>query len=395
MRGRTNISGGITLNATVGNFLVASGNNITGGDFVEYILNSGTTVSLDAKFGSGCFLIDETSHTYLGIIGLYPTLFTYVSGTITIVSQLSVDATQIDKLDATHFVAFNSSSELQANKVFTFSATSTTLTKINETTFTGYGTISAVASKVFVIVGASEMKSYLCDSSFNISNVSTFSLNTGSLLGVTSNAVVVKTYSSSYYYIYVYPINATTGVITNTSGRLSRSENDFGVGFAGYKAINDRYIPIIGNDTYVNLVDVNENVLRGMGKVTTNNSTIRKTSPVNANNEFVLLSIYNSVCSYFAVKIDTTTMSIAVEDTITDNMSASVFYVSLLTDNQFVAFVNDIGYKNVYLYSGNVEFGSPSNVVQQWSGNDNPMGVAKQSGSAGETIEVYIPQVSN
>ena len=57
MRGRTNITGGgMNLNATVDEFTVAEGNDITSGDFVEYY----TTVSERTLISSSMSILNHT-----------------------------------------------------------------------------------------------------------------------------------------------------------------------------------------------------------------------------------------------------------------------------------------------------------------------------------------------
>ena len=99
MRGRTNASnGGIFLNATTDNFEVATGNSIVAGDFVEYQYDTGVE-PLNSTFKINAYLVDNTTHTYIGVIGDYPTLFTYINKEITIVATYQTATTCLIMLE--------------------------------------------------------------------------------------------------------------------------------------------------------------------------------------------------------------------------------------------------------------------------------------------------------
>lgn len=411
MRGRTNASnGGIFLNATTDNFEVATGNSIVAGDFVEYHYDS-VLKPLNSTFVGDSYLVDATTHTYIGLIGGYATLFTYIDGEITIVSTYATASTCLVMLDATHYFVWNDTTR----KVGLVSCTTSTITLVDEE----YSASSSANS--FVRVNATTMV-YKHNNSNNLYKVYTdanytsiaglTSTNIGSsfyIAGATSDSVVICQISgSSSAYTHTFRIYDISTL--NQSGYFEMVSYDYTLSFYPNIVIEDRYLivsyahktiqsGVTKNYPYIYILDVIDKASKaniGFNDLSVLSCSL---SSVSSQNGFIVYELDNTIPSHrltylYWVKFDSSLYTLTKSDyTIIENYVGNAIFA--FNDTKFGFMINNQGYINLDTSTDKVVVGTPSNKVKEWEGSDDPLGVAKQSGNAGDTIAVYIPQVNS
>jgi len=411
MRGRTNAgNGGIFLNATTDTFEVASRNNIVAGDFVEYVYDTEYT-SLEGSFTTKNYLVDSTTNLYIAIKETIPTLFTFDGETITVVGTYPYNASYLVKYSDTIYIASNTNAiyvlevDVQ-NQNFNLIASKTGIGYINfrydTDTFLG------------VIPTSSTIKVYDCSDLTNITLLKTNTNKTCNTPLCVYDGVmycVDGAIGSAYARMYMFPytINTSTGdatqgtliEIASIGGSASAVSSDvyplsskllddrfliFGYRFASYSTAPVRMCvyDFVQNTKVVDKfyqID-NKYVTSNYSSEIKDDGTIVICSP-GASGEFMGLVLF---------KFDKTNLTLSILD----------YKESSVSDYRILDYQNNrysIHHPNAYLpfrvSNNKLIVGELTNTVQQWQGSGNPMGVAKQSGTAGDTIEVYIPQVNS
>lgn len=403
MRGRTNASnGGIFLNATTDDFEVATGNSIVAGDFVEYKYDT-EVKPLNSTFSGVSYLIDATTHTYIALIGTYPTLFTYINGEISVVYSYSTSATHLVQFDTTHYAILNSSTY----KFELLFCTTSAISKITETstTYSNVGECARVnATKIAFRNGNTYLKTVNTDSEYTtLSVVDGVNTQNFKLVGASSDKIVImQTTSSASSYSNTFIVyNADT--FTNL-GSFTISTDYMSLNVLPEIVIDDRYFVLrhterIGSSPYkyymrLYVIDsVNLRSVTSLQFTDVNNNALNvRVSTINTQNEFVVEIISSNNSYLYWVKYDTELSSLSKSEYTQFN---KIGYLYAFSAKKFALMINNEGYANLDTTSGKVIAGTPTNRVKEWAGSGDPLGVAKQSGNAGDTIAVYIPQVNS
>ena len=413
MKGRTNASnGGIFLNATTDDFEIATGNTIVAGDFVEYHYDS-QVKPLNSTFVGQNYLVDASTNLYIGLIGGYATLFTYINGVITIVDTYSSATPFVVKLNSTHYVLRNTTNnhlvlvEVANNEISYIAETSsayqnTTPIRVNDTTIT-----LILGTYLYTIITNSEYTSISQGASINMSSAS----NGYAFVGATTTRIVVATYTTSgqtrSYVAYIYVGNDTFTTLSYDSYFSFTTYDNYAMKFYPDIVIADRYFLATcgyksGSGTYtygqyIHLLDAVDKRLpisaRPIYSYNDSSADI-KISNVDSNNRFVLASLSNSYKNAWLFKLDESLMSFEQSEA---SELPSYFPTTIynFANRKYAFMINNNGYINADTSTNRVVIGTLTDTVEEWSGSGNPMGVAKQSGNAGDTIQVYVPQVNS
>lgn len=403
MRGRTNANGGIFLNATTDEFEVATGNSIVAGDFVEYSINS-DYVTLNTSFIGEVYNV-SLNH-YIAIIGNYPTLFTYINGIINIIANYPYTATSIAQIDSTRYAVALS------DKIGVLQVSDSAITLISSINESDANLVYVYGTDIILNYNDTTIKTYKCNNTYtSITNVDTAetSANHSRFFGRTSDRFLTLTISSSgsgatrvdTYTIDNRPINISTGEIGESiTTSFIKRENSSASGTT-CEAVNDRYIIFTEREysysqtyfyaTYISAYDVVENrLITQMGALPDRGLSYESSSTrLGTNNRFILVFSQKS----FLLLFDTNLMTITILDSST-TLTGSNHILYNFDRINLGDMKENTGYRNVYIGSNTLQIGTPTNTVKRYQGTGNPMGVAKQSGSAGDTIAVYIPSTS-
>lgn len=420
MRGRTNASnGGIFLNATTDDFEVATGNNIVAGDFVEYHYDTAEKTISGSSFSEECFLVDATAKLYITRLSGYATLITYDNGTITIEdSYTTAQSTELVKYNDTTYLS-------TSGDVFTVDVANKTLTlssNINKTFQHKVGNYLVSVERSGSSTVTYTVKTFSCADLSNITLVDTKSVTDQSgsqlVIGKSFNdgvcfAINLVYNSGSSHMAYVKLVFAyidlSNGLITSIQSKAlfddspSSSVSSFFY-FVG-NAIGDRYIYVhyyhgySGHYTYKDeIYDTASRDLKNSLSFANNNYTVR--SNYFERNGYYYWLVYtaetNNVFSAVLYKTDIVTGLSELCDSISVTVNTSPLWVFANNDFALLRVSSpSIYYKIVKAINDQIVEGTLTDTVQEWSGGLNPLGVAKQSGNAGDTIAVYIPQVNS
>lgn len=409
MRGRTNtdLYSGVSINATTDEFEVATGNTIVAGDFVEYHYDS-QVKPLNSTFVGQNYLVDASSNLYIGLIGGFATLFTYTDGVINIVDTYSSTTPFIVRLNSTHYVLRNTINnhlvlvEVSNNEISYVAETSssypnTTPHRVNDTTIA-----LIINTYLYTIITNSEYTSISQGASLSMSSAS----NGYFFVGATETKIVVATYTTSgqtrNYAAYIYVGNDTFTTLSYDSYFSFTTYNNYAMKFYPDIVIADRYFLATCNSRsgsgtytygqYIYLLDVVDKRLPISARniFDYSDSSEIKISNVDSNNRFVLASLSNSYKNAWLFRLDESLMSFEQSEA-TELPSYYPNTIFNFANRKYAFMINDSGYINADTSANKVVIGTLTDTVQEWSGNGNPMGVAKQNGNAGDTIEVYIP----
>ena len=424
MRGRTNASnGGIFLNATTDNFEVATGNTIVAGDFVEYMKSTGEREVYGSNYGKECFLVDSQTNLYITRISGYVALITYVDGVITEKYIYNVStSTELVKYDNTTYISLsgdvyivdvaNQTVSLSFNIGISFNSKSGNyLIKVQSTYSSSY-------TYVITTYDCSDLENVTQidqDNSMHEQSGATF------IAGVGFNGghcfAVTFTYSSSPYtaygqLYYVY-IDETTGEITSINKETVYNLRDNTKRVSGSisftsKPIGGRYllIHISQNDGYasgtVYLDRIYDTVTRTikLSNLSGSNNVIPYLSPYYESNGYWYWMLTRDESSVDKTYLYKTDMLTGITDLLdTEEISTNLKNVAwLMKNNDFARLRTNsttLLYNVVKVIAEKISGEIIPDTVEEWSGGTNPMGVAKQNGNAGDTIEVYIPQVNS
>jgi len=454
MRGRTNADAGLQLNATIGSYEVASGENIVAGDFVEqYTYVAGTlsnaTTATDTerivykdnklfKLSDGNYIaFGNKTNLYHNNDGEYTKVWTekneILSGNNIIklsndcfLGNFTVDA-KVLKATLVHYKA--SDNTIEYKDLVSTTEVSNLLTTISPYVWV----VKRPNGNYRVFVKFYDQADYIYYSTgildISGSNYSSYSIDVSSLvaqftrsdIGSDSSkrdfAFVVRTSSSETYLISVnsgstfyltfvsgefnlYNINNSTLTTLNskTVGRLVCEDSNIDF----YTIATNRTITsLIRQRVYFNPTDPTLFNIYNAETIVSDlaNSNMRYLTTVNGYDLFVLYE-YNSspeISQLRLIELNKSTGEIealqAVE--ISATSSTASMFVSEFIDNKVLITIGNtlIAFKYV---SRNLE--AETSTMQKVRGITSQAyikGVAKQSGTAGETIEVYIPQVSN
>ena len=413
MRGRTNASnGGIFLNAITDNFEVATGNSIVAGDFVEYKYDTGVkelsgTIEQRAKN----YLVDATTSLYIALINNIPTLFTYANDTITVVATYPYNATYLVKHNDTTYIA----SDSNVIYVLSIDVTNQSFTLLGSKSGIGYITMKFSDT---IYLGITSQNTY-SDGAINVYNCSDFTnitrkkSNTGLSLGI-QFAVYDNTFyslygamGSSYGRLYLTPWTfsadgtATRGTPIQIDGTGSSAQASTSRAYVLSEGLfNNRYVIfayLYGSYTSPNdqiaVFDFEQMslVIKDYFSPYLLDSSVFS-SNINSDGEIVIGTIATRAISLF--KFDATNISLTRLDTKDiDNQTWKAIFD--FPNKKHALLTYNSGYTPFSASNNQIAIGELTDSVKEWTGNGNPMGVAKQSGNAGDTIAVYIPQVNS
>lgn len=420
MRGRTNASnGGIFLNATTDDFEVATGNTIVAGDFVEYHYDTAEKTISGSSFSEECFLVDATAKLYITRLSGYATLITYDNGTITIEdSYTTAQSTELVKYNDTTYLS-------TSGDVFTVDVANKTLSlssNINKTFQHKVGNYLVSVERSGSSTVTYTVKTFSCADLSNITLVDTKSVTdqSGSQLvigksfgnGICFGVYLVSNTSSqhmAYGKLKFAYIDLTNGSITSIENLLvfdtsASSSISASMTFVG-NAIGERYIlthfhyGYSGHYTYEDRIyDTTSRDLKNNLSTADNYIPVRSDYTDKNGYYYWLLYYATSGSTFFfdLYKTDKQTGLSELCDTVSATYNTSPLWVF---DNNDFALLRvsspSIYYKIARAISDEIVEGALTDTVQEWSGGINPLGVAKQSGTAGDTIAVYIPQVNS
>ena len=415
MRGRTNATnGGIFLNATTDTFEVASGNNIVAGDFVEYVYDTEYT-SLEGSFTTKNYLVDSTTNLYIAIKETIPTLFTFDGETITVVGTYPYNASYLVKYSDTIYIASNT----DAIYVLEVDVQNQSFNLIASKTGIGYINFRYDTDTFLCVIPTSSsnngaIRVYNCSDLTNITLLKTNTNKTCNTPLCVYDGVMYCVYGatgSSYGRMYMFPytINTSTGDVTQ--GTLieiaSTGSSASAVSSAVYplssKLLDDRFLIFGYRFTSYSSTAVwmcvydfvqNAKVVDEFYQIDNKFVTSHYSSEIKDDGTIVICSpgASGEFRGFVLFKFDKTNLTLSILD----------YKESSVSDNRILDYQNNkysIHHKGAYLpfevSNNKLIVGELTDTVQQWQGSGNPMGVAKQSGTAGDTIEVYIPQVNS
>lgn len=427
MRGRTNASnGGIFLNATTDTFEVATGNTIVAGDFCEYVYDTEIKTLTTATSTYDLLNVQKLDNgLYVASYLNYFTVLQMSSGVLSVINQtqygvlsntgrlcvMSNNRVAVISLDSStyYLTVFSVASDGTVTQLAQESVGTTVSSAYN----TSISYLGNMGGNVVACVHSSYLRSSATDTitlhaiditdtssvghySRNITSGMTYN-NNFNVIGFGNNKVayIIKGSSSSSGTVYYYEkvVTYNEGFEETVSTSITSST------FSSLAGNLVNYYPD-DNKTYfyngAGLFDASTDAFYSISYSTIGlSASIDKAINI-GNNKAIIYS--NS--KYYQIEFNTASHSFTLlSDTPLSNESGTIVSVSLALGN-VVLLSYYRNYSSTYTIryatlsiddSGNVELGGVTNTVQEWQGSGNPMGVAKQSGTAGDTIEVYIP----
>lgn len=409
MLGRTNAGdGGIILNATIEPKEVATGNSITAGDFVNYY-----TVSQRATIvGNKKISYNEMPIVMGDDLCVFPirtndtdkfSLFLCELSGATLTVKDSYNGriiTSIIKYDDDYFFGVYTGNGVGVACYSVSNGAISEVSSVQITTSSSYITnmyYDATSRKI--IVGSSGVGTFISVSeSMQLSAIAeTVALGTNSKY-ISSDGNKIVIFGDRFTVRNIDFVNNTTSdAIYDSNQFLSATSGQIiGGHFIGIALLRSESQNVIAN------IDLNTFTVQY--KATMGESDYIPQT---------MSEFYNS--NYFAV-VDTTAKAVALYRVRTDSYTTELvsnIKVDNVTDYSPVVFEKD-GYiyktarstssttstGNVYMWtyyrnstSSVISDFIDTDYVINWDGSGNPIGVAKDSGSAGQTINVYVPSV--
>jgi len=415
MRGRTNAgNGGIFLNATTDTFEVASG-NITAGDFVEYYYDETVKTISGTSIYDKAFLVDASQNLYVTVISGYITLFTYANNVITIITSYnSTTVSTIYKYSTTKYMSAD-------GKMFVINTTNKTISLESDVQLNINGIFNEYLVEVIKSSSGYTITTYSY-SGGTTTQVDTKTFTSTNLSGETLKGVCIFGYGIAYAVKFTgmqgskYWAMGTVNIVAisnigvigdkteivmyDVKGETSQKANG-DLNFIADTALNGTFIFVRHYNTngyqttfnyYYKLIAVyNQNAIVNIHSAHTSWSPISSDAYMGTGYMYFFTTDRNSLCELHKVDLNTLT------ETKIDSLSQKIDNVFHFTGNDWAFLTvdsSDIDYQNVVISGDKIVQGELTNTVKEWTGNLNPLGVAKQSGTAGDTIEVYIPQVN-
>ena len=404
MRGRTNAgNGGIFLNATTDSFEVASG-NITAGDFVEYYYDT-TEKELSGSIinNSKSYPVGENTGLYMALVNSIPTLYKWVDGLITIVDTYSYTATTLFPYNGTTFLA--------GNYVLSVDVNQEELSLISSSNYTFTAKLN---DNILISLNASgHLYTLNCTDLANISLMSSISSVSGVFICAYNNVVYTLWGTTSTYgrlYLTPWEVNTETGEITKVTNIEIASTGSSASAVANRQyplssvILANRYVvfayTFFGSATTAKTICVFDLVEKRKAVSTLleilNSVNIGDISSSDIdNNGYIIIAekatggITEKAVALFRFNPANQTLT-KLSSLALDNNYSAVFKRS---SNSYSLHTND-SYMELTNTNNVLSIGELTNTVKEWAGSGNPLGVAKQTGSAGSTIEVYIPSVN-
>ena len=406
MRGRTNASnGGIFLNATTDDFEVASGNSIVAGDFVEYHYDTATKIIEASTMYNRIFTVDLSANLFVTVLSGYISLISYIDGVITIVDSYnsSQATTPVFQYNATTFIDSDGNVYVVdiSNQTIDYSKNIGGTYKYKVGNYYVTYTFNYVSSNNHTIT----IKSYDCTDLDNITLVDTKDVTLTSIsddprfstfegysvydsgIGFFFTLAVSSSSPKSVRCFRIMADISSSGIITATYTSLAYNTGSTlpanNLNIFNDSALGGRYIPyyykVASNSAY-QLYDV-------VSGNSISSSITNNTSDSIQTNDAVYFFLSGQL--YKIVKATNTLYTL---DTAQNERKAPIknnIFISHIVSN------SKVNYSSEYIINDEVVEGTLTDTVQSWSGGLNPMGVAKQSGTAGDTIAVYIPAVNS
>lgn len=381
MKGRTNVlNGGIILNANTVDKEIKTG-NIVAGDFVQYYTES-STISYDEYM------------YFIGYIGDYTVVAIGNNSTKNI--AILKDDVILDRYVDHEFNYQPYWAVIVENIIIFYSADGSVITlKIvnDKLTLVDIRTPSYLYSPRYVngkFMGMETNKAYInvCDIDSE-GNISEF---TRSAFNFNSSDVDFKYYNGIYYVVgqgsyqgYKFELDSNNQAINIVSGQ-GNIDNGFSM-FSqfqyGSKVLypNSRStIPICLHDLITG-TNVQVAGIRG--------NTSGKPIIIQVENSHTYILTYGSPFHLYEFDPDSVTVSLIASGG--SNYSESLAAAWLKNNIINATIYNSTNRKKLQVYGENIIDIPDVNYVIPYDGNINPIGVAKESGTAGDTIAVYVP----
>jgi len=436
--GRTNIAGGgLNISGIIEEYQVASGGNVNAGDFVKYINN--LSIENDTQLSSvqysgytmSAVLLEDNkvfiAHSYSNSYYLYGIVCTINGTTITAGSDTQLCTTTntgnaisvVLLAENKVFIAHNqSNSYFLFGMVCTISGTTITIgsnTQLQVTRSGNYiSTILLDDGKVFIahnysnticlygIVCTINGTNIIVGTDTQLSSVQYSGYSISAVLLEENKVFIAHSYSNSYYlYGIVCTINGTT--ITAGSDTQLVLNDSTGYGMQVVLLENNKiFIAHRNLETYYNILYgiictiVGINIIAEQDTQLLSETTVdtaSKISIIALSNEKVFIG-HNYSSNYYLYGLECiisgTTIISGTDIQLSNFENASFSIVSVKLQDNRIATIHDYD-SNRYLYG--MIFNNEELIKQLESASDDIFGVAKTSGTAGELVQTYVPDV--
>lgn len=426
MRGKTNVPPRLkpVINGDVRNFVVASGNTIAKGDFVSYVLNSQYT-PFDSRTMTLVYKeeYDNVNHKYVLVFDVANSspiimLIQVSQGDLVVLDNYTVelsegngihgafvDGSYIYICDAPSSVSMGAKTVIAkkfeiVNDAVTFVQDYSQTITVSGSSYSGIVIGLAVkGSKVYIAVdyinssgstGSSSVRIFYGELGDDIP----YNQYISSSGGGTKNSIVICTpYSFGTKLVFVDMVSGYGGRITivdPTDNTIVNVESVAGFSVcdrfdskiclasstvAFYEIVNDEIVTLYNNSF------VNYNSLMAVGRIEENKFVVLFTNP------------QKTLLFDFGETVQVTENSLNVIATPKESFNC------ILSDYNGHVLLDCTNAYGVVKYFGNVDetngfvIGEPTNYVQSYNGSFT-VGFAKTGGTAGDTIQVYVPHNS-
>lgn len=381
MKGRTNVlGGGVILNASTAEKEIKSG-NIVAGDFVEYY-----SEQAEIPFVSNVI--------YTGIIGSY-IIARSPSNAIALIKN--------ERIISTYSTYSISNSLIAGNYIVFFSGATIGVLKIQNDvltlvdTYTCSGTLSGIwyaNSRIIGLIGYQKL--IVCTLG---SNGAIQTHVESSISGLSSNSGPDIRYYDGWYYFICRSYNSYKCQLNNDDEATNMTQIylwQYEKTFLYQKDSKVLYGQQTGSGTSRTTV-LHWLELTTGSHITINGLKGTAVTPINENNNFISIGYIGPVCLYsFDDVAAELTLQAQTQDSfryLNQTMNNTILYAP---SQQIYTPRYSSDYQNMILdIEGNlISKPQDKNFVIPYRNGYNPIGVAKESGAAGDTIAVYIPTPS-
>lgn len=407
MRGRTNASnGGIFLNATTDDFEVATGNTIVAGDFVERVYAEDATMvsGLGASNYYNCIRLAN---------GLYvlgnnnnPRIFSVDESTNTVtilttlshgyyVCEVSDNKIAVCENDGAYLyeVANNGSLTLLGSKSYSFQYRSF-FHKFDENKIIAFGERYIASAHYSACYG--EIVDFTDPTSISMTSITMPSNQMYNL------STAILTCGNGIFIIdFIFASSSSGSTSSHKKIITASSQDDYSKTVIG-KSL-DIIIPIDNNETvffngnaiYDSINDVTYTVSYtqlGMASAMTHAVKLSANIFLVYADKYYVIQYSDELKNFTNISsIGLNALSGYILESFAEITNGAIEWyrktVSGATNHYYSFIVKDT--------SNNMKRGTPTDTVIEWAGSGNPLGVAKQSGTAGDTIQVYVPTVNS
>lgn len=438
MKGRTNVSGGVVLNATSVNCIVEDGNTIVAGDFVQTsyhpTLEENTlpfTQSTSDYHNTVFTLASKDILQAFYYIANYPTsyhnifFYVYNGETLTNLNSTSIDLGANQKMYSFEFVNVSDSrfimvattfygSTYQTN-VFDFSYNTTTgQIALNNKTQIYSGSANFVNAMLYgtdklVIWYATTMCLYDLTTNTVIHSISTSVSNEQPTDNQYKRVPTPKLFlydTNKFIAIRPYGSSANYSISNNEISEISYNSSGTGTGQYNkvvrvservFYAFNAHKSSASGHTSlgYTKYTVNNDDSISVANFTSSETYAYKKRYPLNISNDAFIIEIDETTINIAIINDETTTPAYENIYTFTGgDTSDFVLNVQIEDSSNFRILFDKVSTGVVYalncvVASGEISVTPNTTYVKEYETRCN--GVAKQNGSAGDTISVYIP----